>query len=29
MARMKAGNVEPAAIRARANWPLSDLGPLA
>jgi len=28
MARLKAGTVEPAAIRARANWALSELGPL-
>jgi N6-L-threonylcarbamoyladenine synthase len=28
MARLKAGAREPAAIRARATWPLADLGPL-
>jgi hypothetical protein len=28
MARLKAGNTESPAIRARANWPLSELGPL-
>jgi N6-L-threonylcarbamoyladenine synthase len=28
MARLKAGKVESAAIRARANWALSELGPL-
>jgi N6-L-threonylcarbamoyladenine synthase len=29
LARLKAGNHESAAIRARANWPLGELGPLA
>jgi N6-L-threonylcarbamoyladenine synthase len=28
IARLKAGNVESGAIRARAQWPLSELGPL-
>jgi N6-L-threonylcarbamoyladenine synthase len=28
MARLKAGKYESAAIRARANWPLEELGPL-
>jgi N6-L-threonylcarbamoyladenine synthase len=27
MARLKAGELEPAAIRARANWSLTELGP--
>jgi tRNA A37 threonylcarbamoyltransferase TsaD len=26
MARLKAGQHEDAAIRARANWPISELG---
>lgn len=29
MARLKSGSREPDAIRARANWPLAELGPLA
>jgi len=29
MARLKAGKVESGAIRARATWPLAELGPLA
>jgi tRNA N6-adenosine threonylcarbamoyltransferase len=28
MARLKSGQTEPPAIRARATWPLSELGPL-
>jgi N6-L-threonylcarbamoyladenine synthase len=28
MARLKAGNVEPPAIRARATWSITELGPL-
>jgi N6-L-threonylcarbamoyladenine synthase len=28
LARLKAGAAEPAAIRARATWPLAELGPL-
>ena len=29
MARLKAGRHEDLAVRARATWPLTELGPLA